>query len=254
LFVGAVFGLAGAVVSLFRIHLNGKAKQLEHANELKDKQHELDIKLAQQKAESDAEIAKATATAEIEKLRLQSQMQADKETFILDVARQDREHLTRLQERTDNLQAQITQLVNRAAERERVIGVQEGKLASVESFLERTLKEREIETAEIQALRKEVDALKDRQQSRHDALNEAQIKMSESEGQLQNVLIERDRLRSERDQLRAENNLLLEKLSHVPFATDGQFDATALDKLLGTATSVAAPETAPQFPVTGATA
>lgn len=254
IFVGAVIGLAAAVVSLFRVHLNGKTRQLEHANELSEKQHELDLKLAQQQAESSAEIAKAQANAEIEKLRLQSQMQADKETFILEVARQDREHLSRLQDRVDNLQAQVTALSEKAAERERIIGVQEGKLLSVEDFLARTLKERDAEKSELQALRREVDALKERQQIRHDALNDAQAKVSQSEEHLQSVMIERDRLRTERDQLKAEVDLLLQKLSRVPFTEDGQFDTTALDKLLGTATSVAAPETAPQFPMTGAAA
>jgi hypothetical protein len=197
IFVGALILLGAAVVQLVRVTLNAKAKDIQHKADLRDKQHEQEMKLAQQSAESKAKIAEAQANAEIEKLRLQSQMQADKETFILETARKDQERVAVLEGRVDTLSSQLMTYIERRADQERVIGEQQGELTSMKGFFERTSKERDAEKLEIQSLRSEVQALQSRQASRHDALNEAQVRVSQSEEQLQAVIAERDRLRRE---------------------------------------------------------
>jgi chromosome segregation ATPase len=197
IFAGALILLAAAVVQLVRVHLNAKAKDIQHKADLRDKQHENEMKLAQQKAESDAEIAKAHAQIEIEKFRLEAQMRADEKQFILDTARKDQERVSFLEGRVDTLSSQLMNYIERRGDQERLIGEQQGELVALKAFFERTSKEREAEQLEIQNLRVEVQSLRDRQQSRHDDLNAAQVRVIQSEEQLQTVIAERDRLRRE---------------------------------------------------------
>jgi hypothetical protein len=220
---GALVLLASAIIGLIAAVLRLVRQRLDHDAEMKQQKHDTEMLLAKNKTEADAEIAKARADAEIEKLRLEAHMRAENESFVLETARGAQAELGRLRDRVDTLQLQLTELISRRADQERVIGEQAGRLSVMQEFVDRTIRERETELGNLGAMRfelerqaKEITDLKSRQETRHEAVNRAMGAQVEAEESLILVTADRDRLRDRVAELTTQVDALLLRQSPVP--------------------------------------